>query len=280
MQALRTLALGAGTSAALLLSGCVQHHYHCPDVPASSASSTAYYGPPASVSHGTVYHYYDQDVTLIFDADWGGYWVRDYPDHYYYGGEYFYWYGRRWHRGHGPHGPWVLIDIRDLPGRLDRHHMRIAKGEALQSWHDAAKARKDAEKERAAAEREERKDERQDARREEHAERHDEAREAREERHEARDERRDDQRAAREEVKEERHPSNEPRDEVRQQAPRDERWDQREARQEVREERREERSEGRPEHAKEPKTQESAPANASDDDDTADDAKDRRGRRN
>src|SRR5262245_2251144 len=117
-QAPRALALGAGAFAVLLLSGCVQHHYHeCPEVPAST-SSTVYYGPPASVSNGYVYHYYDQDVTLVFDSGWGGYWVRDYPDHYYYGGEYYYWYSRRWHRGHGPKGPWVLIDYRDLPGGL------------------------------------------------------------------------------------------------------------------------------------------------------------------
>ena len=65
----RALPVGASALAALLLSGCVEHHYHCPPSEASSASSVVYYGPPASVSHGYVYHYYDHDVTLVFDGD-------------------------------------------------------------------------------------------------------------------------------------------------------------------------------------------------------------------
>ena len=80
----RALPVGACALATLLLSGCVEHHYHCPPSEASSGSSVVFYGPPASASHGYIYHHHDHDVTLVFDGDWGGYWVRDYPEQYAY----------------------------------------------------------------------------------------------------------------------------------------------------------------------------------------------------
>src|SRR5215470_17559237 len=93
------LALGTGALAALLLSGCVENHYHYPPTSEPSAPSVVYYGPPTSASHGYVYHYYEHDVSLVYDARWGGYWVRDYPDEYFYRGVYYRWTGGRWHRG-------------------------------------------------------------------------------------------------------------------------------------------------------------------------------------
>ncbi len=215
--------LGTGLLASFLLSGCVTHHHHheCPATP-----TAVLVGPPITAAHGYVHHHHDHDVTLVFDVEWGGYWVRDYPDHYYHGGHYYWVRAGRWHRADRPGGPWVVVDVHGLPARLDRHCERIARREAKESWRDAARARPDARQERAEDRRHDRQDHREDRR--------DARQDTREERHESNQERR-----------EERHDAAQDQREERQDERQDAREDRRDVRQDTREERRESSQERR-----------------------------------
>ena len=134
------LALFSGALlASLALSGCVtHHHHHGPRAHAAAATvahtETRVVTVPVTASHGHVHHRYDHGVSLVFDSAWGGYWVRDLPNHYYRAGLYFRWHADRWHQSRHPRGPWVVIGASKLPRTLDRHHARIAHSEAKQAW--------------------------------------------------------------------------------------------------------------------------------------------------
>jgi hypothetical protein len=228
-------AFGAALLASFLFAGCVVHHDHH-----HSRPTHVVLGPPVTTVHRHVHHHYDHDVTLVYDASWGGYWVRDYPDRYYHGGSYYWHRNGRWHRAERPGGPWVVCGVRSLPAALHRHHARIAREEAREVWRDAAAARREARREREEARRdarEEVREERRDAR----EERREDRREAREDRRDARQEVRQDRREANHERREEKRDAREDLREDRKEA----REDRREDREEVREERREDRQEAR-----------------------------------
>ena len=61
---------------ALFSSGCVTHHHYTSGAPVHRAQL-----PPPTPADG--YHYAFDGVTLVFDGSWGGYRVREHPDHYF-----------------------------------------------------------------------------------------------------------------------------------------------------------------------------------------------------
>jgi hypothetical protein len=210
--------LAASLLAIALLSGCVTHHHH-------------HYGSwtVRNPSHGHRYVHPEHRVSLVYDRHWGGYWVVEFSHHYYYDGFYFRLDADRWHQARHPHGPWVVIETRRLPGFLHHHHLRIARDEAKQAW---KQARQEARQER------------------------------REDRHEAKQERREERREAKQERREDRHEAKQERREERQEAKQERREDRDDAKQERREEGRQEKQQAQVERkAGKRRSNDSAPAN-------------------
>jgi hypothetical protein len=160
---------------------------------------------------------------LVFDAEWGGYWVRDYPDRYYRDGHYYWVYSGRWHRADPPNGPWASVEVGSLPAKLDRHCTRIAGREAHESWRDA---REDARDDRRQV-KHERREERQDA-----------LEERREDRRDARGDRPGNESEAREQARDDRPAPAKQRSEKRKKVAEERPEDRREGREAARQERR------------------------------------------
>jgi hypothetical protein len=112
-----TLVLGASVVVAFASTGCVSYYPH-PRGPGVYTVTV----PPLSAPQGYV-HYYN-DVALVFDRSWNGYWVRGHPHHYFQNGHYYRWRGNRWYTARDFRGPWVSIALRGLPVGL---HQRVAK---------------------------------------------------------------------------------------------------------------------------------------------------------
>lgn len=173
----------ASLLASLALSGCVTHHHHhgapVPVAHARTHSTTVHHSETRIVYHP------EHRVNLVFDDGWGGYWVRELPHHYYYGGRYFRWHANRWHESGHPHGPWIGVDAHRLPRALHRHHDRIARADAKEHWRRKREERREDRREV----RHEHREEKREARKERREERHETRQERRRERPEARNER-------------------------------------------------------------------------------------------
>lgn len=106
----------------LVATGCVHHSY-----PSARAHASAY---PQSVPAGLAVHPH-RDVTLVFDRSLDCHVVVGRAHHYFYRNRYYRLHDGRWQVGSRIRGPWVLVNVRDLPPRLWRRHARqLAPGQA------------------------------------------------------------------------------------------------------------------------------------------------------
>ncbi len=64
---------------------------------------------------------YVDGIELIFDSELDCHRVAGYYDHYYYRGQFLRYGDGEWYAGANIHGPWLVIEIRELPSRLRRH---------------------------------------------------------------------------------------------------------------------------------------------------------------
>jgi len=199
--------LAGGLLASLALSGCVTHHHHH----GASDAETRVQAPERDETRVVIvrdanrrdlYFHTEHRVNLVYDAGWGGYWVRELPHHYYYSGRYFRRHADRWHQSRHPRGPWVAVEARRLPRSLHDHHARIERIEAKQDWKQSKREAKQERRGQRQAHPEARRDD-QDERREagrQAREQHRAGQQARREKLRARtEERRGDQQVRREE---------------------------------------------------------------------------------
>lgn len=116
----------------LAASGCSYPYYGDagppPGRPHGGYSDDDHRGPPP---HAPAYGYYRHrprpHVELVFDDGLGVYTVAGYPDHYYFEGRYYRWYGGAWQFSFELGDGWRGCDAHVLPGRLSHRHSKHAK---------------------------------------------------------------------------------------------------------------------------------------------------------